>query len=393
MRETTLPFAPPALGEDELAEVLDTLRSDWITTGPKTTRFERAFAEQVGAPAALGVSSCTAALHTALVALGVGPGDTVATTPMTFCSTVHVIEHAGATPVLVDVEPDTLNIDAALLATTGADARVLMPVHFAGQPCDMDQILATAARTGAAVVEDAAHALPASYHGRPVGDVSATPGVRRAVAFSFYATKNISTAEGGMLTASAELIEAARVLSLHGMSRDAWKRYTDVGSWHYDVVQAGFKYNMTDIAAALGLAQLRRLADFDRRRHEIAAQYTRAFSDLPAVETPTVRAGVHHAWHLYVLRLNLDELSIGRSAFIDELKKRRISTSVHFIPVHLHTYYRERYGWAPEDFPVAFREFQRTISLPIYPRMDDEDVQDVVEAVTEVAESHRARVH
>jgi dTDP-4-amino-4,6-dideoxygalactose transaminase len=393
MRNSFLPFSPPTLGAEEVEGVVDTLRSDWITTGPKTVAFEQALAKEVNAPAALALNSCTAALHTALVAMGVGAGETVATTPMTFCSTVHVIEHTGATPLLVDVEPDTLNLDPRQLveAANGADLRAVLPVHFAGQPCDMDPILDVAAQQGAAVVEDAAHALPAAYRGRRVGEVANTAGVERAVAFSFYATKNVTTAEGGMLTGTEELIDSARVWSLHGMSKDAWRRYTDRGSWFYDVVEAGFKYNMTDIAAALGLGQLHRLGEFDRRRHDIAARYSEAFAGVAALEPPTARADVHHAWHLYVLRLHLDELSIDRNAFINELQDRRIGVSVHFIPVHLHTYYRERYGWRPEDFPVAYEQYQRMVSLPIYPSMTNQDVEDVIEAVTQVATANRRR--
>jgi dTDP-4-amino-4,6-dideoxygalactose transaminase len=394
VRESFLPFAPPSLGAEELAEVVDTLSSGWITTGPKTKSFEIAFAERVGAPVALGLNSCTSALHTALKALGVGPGDRVATSPMTFCSTVNVIEHTGAQPVLVDVDPATLNLDPALLAAAAAGdtLRAVMPVHFAGHPCEMDPILEVAGRHGLAVIEDAAHALPASYRGRTVGETTARPEVQRAVAFSFYATKNLTTAEGGMLTGSPELVEAARMWSLHGMSKDAWKRYSDKGSWFYEVVAPGFKYNMTDIAAALGLRQLERLDTFDLRRQEIARQYTEALSDCPAVETPTSQPDVHHAWHLYVLRLNLAELCIDRAEFISQLQARNIGVSVHFIPIHLHPYYRDRYGWRPEDLPVAFEQFQRTVSLPIYPRMSDGDIADVVAAVKEVTSLHRKKV-
>jgi dTDP-4-amino-4,6-dideoxygalactose transaminase len=267
-----------------------------------------------------------------------------------------------------------------------------MPVHFAGHPCEMDPILEVAGRHGLAVLEDAAHALPASYRGRTVGETTAFPEVQRAVAFSFYATKNLTTAEGGMLTGSPELVEAARTWSLHGMSKDAWKRYSDKGAWFYEVVAPGFKYNMTDIAAALGLRQLQRLDAFDLRRQEIARRYTEALSDCPAVETPTSRPDVHHAWHLYVLRLNLAELVIDRAEFISQLQARNIGVSVHFIPIHLHPYYRDRYGWRPEDLPVAFEQFQRTVSLPIYPRMSDGDIADVVAAVKDVASLHRKKV-
>lgn len=379
MRKTFLPFSPPMIGEEEIAEVVDTLRSDWITTGPKTKRFEEEFASYLGAPAALALNSCTAALHTALVTLGVGPGDEVITTPMTFAASVNVIEHVGARPVLVDVEPDTLNIDPLQIERALTPrTRAILPVHYAGHPVDLDAIFELARPRGIIVLEDAAHALPASYKGRRIGS-SGNP-----VAFSFYATKNLTTAEGGMLTGDPEFIERARVLSLHGMSRDAWKRYDKGGSWYYEVVAPGFKYNMTDIQASLGLWQLRKLEAFQRRRREVVKKYNEAFQQVEALETPVERPEVEHAWHLYVLRLRLEALRIDRNRFIDELKARNIGTSVHFIPIHLHPYYRDKYGYKPEDFPVAYANYQRMLSLPLNPRLTDEDVADVIEAVLDV---------
>ncbi|HVF44351.1 MAG TPA: DegT/DnrJ/EryC1/StrS aminotransferase family protein, partial [Pyrinomonadaceae bacterium] len=360
MRDTFLPFSPPLIGEEEIEEVVDTLRSGWITTGPKVRRFEEEFAAYVGAPAALGLNSCTAALHTALAALGVGVGDCVVTTPMTFVSSVHVIEHVGARPLLADVEPDTLNLDPRRVAEVIASARrgglkvrALLPVHLYGHPCDMNPLMDLAREYGLAVVEDAAHALPASHEGRRVGSFASLFDVPVMTCFSFYATKNLTTGEGGMLTGPPELVEEARVWSLHGMSRDAWNRYGEKGSWFYEVVRPGFKYNLTDIAAALGLGQLRKLGGFQARRAEIARRYTEAFSRLEELEVPTSRPEVEHAWHLYVLRLNLERLSITREQFIEEMRERRIGTSVHFIPVHTHPYYRDRYGFEPDDFPVA----------------------------------------
>lgn len=379
MRKTFLPFSPPMIGEEEIAEVVDTLRSDWITTGPKTKRFEEEFASYLGAPAALALNSCTAALHTALVTLGVGPGDEVITTPMTFAASVNVIEHVGARPVLVDVEPDTLNIDPLQIERALTPrTRAILPVHYAGHPVDLDAIFELARPRGIIVLEDAAHALPASYKGRRIGS-SGNP-----VAFSFYATKNLTTAEGGMLTGDPEFIERARVLSLHGMSRDAWKRYDKGGSWYYEVVAPGFKYNMTDIQASLGLWQLRKLEAFQRRRREVVKKYNEAFQQVEALETPVERPEVEHAWHLYVLRLRLEALRIDRNRFIDELKARNIGTSVHFIPIHLHPYYRDKYGYKPVDFPVAYANYQRMLSLPLNPRLTDEDVADVIEAVLDV---------
>jgi dTDP-4-amino-4,6-dideoxygalactose transaminase len=404
MRSKFLPFSPPLIEEDEIAEVVDTLRSEWITTGPKVRRFEDEFAAFIGAPAALALNSCTAALHVALVTLGIGPGDAVITTTMTFCSSVHVIEHIGAFPILVDVEYDTLNIDpkkieAAIesnIKKLKFEIKALLPVHLYGHPCDMKSILEISRIYNLVIIEDAAHALPAKYEGCYIGrmmpgDENSQSQIRNAklTCFSFYATKNITTAEGGMLTGQPDLIEEARIWSLHGMSRDAWKRYSSQGSWYYEVIRPGFKYNMTDIQAAIGLHQLRKLPQFQARRREIARRYNEAFSQLEELQIPTERPEVEHAWHLYVLRLNLEMLKIDRARFIEELKARNIGTSVHFIPIHLHSYYRNRYGYKPEDFPVAFREYQRIISLPLYPRMSDQDVEDVIEAVIDVVKLYR----
>lgn len=380
-RSTFLPFSPPAISEEEIAAVADTLRSDWITTGPKTRRFESEFAQYLGAPAALALNSCTAALHLALLALNIGPGDEVITTPMTFCSSVHVIEHVGARPVLADVEPDTLAIDPARVAEAITPrTRAIMPVHYAGHPVDLALLIDLARAHNMYLVEDAAHALPAAYRGQRVGTIG------DLTAFSFYATKNLTTAEGGMLAGVPDLIERARLLSLHGMSRDAWKRYDANGSWYYEVVEAGWKYNMTDIQAAIGLVQLQRLQAMQQRRREIVAQYNAAFGQIDALQTPTERPDVESAWHLYVLRLHLDRLTIDRARFIEELRARNIGTSVHFIPIHLHPYYRDKYGFAPDDFPIAYREYQRLISLPLHPGLTDEDVQDVIAAVRDIVE-------
>ena len=409
IRKDFLPFSPPFIGEQEIAEVLDTLKSDWITTGPKVESFEKEFAEAIGAKGALALSSGTGALHVALAALGIGRDDRVITTPMTFCSSAHVIEQLGAQPLFVDVDPDTLNIapmgiiealegrEAApqLRAASRGRVKAILPVHLYGQPCDMRAILEIARNHGLAVVEDAAHALPAKYEGvlvgspQPVGNDDAAP--RVMTGFSFYATKNLTTAEGGMLTGPQELLDESRIWALHGLSRDAWKRYGSQGSWYYEVVRPGFKYNMTDIQASIGLHQLRRLPQFHARRCEIAGQYNRAFSQFEELQIPTVRPEVEHAWHLYVLRLNLERLSLSRNAFIDELHSRNIGSSVHFIPLHLQPYYREKYGFNPEDFPVAYRESQRIVSLPVYPRMTDQDVRDVINAVAAIIEVYRSR--
>lgn len=384
IRSEFLPFSPPSISVAEIEAVVDTLRSNWITTGPKTKLFETEFSHYLGAESALALNSCTAALHVALAALDVGPGDEVITTPMTFTSTVNVIEHVGATPVLADISPDTLNIDPARVAeVVTSRTRALLPVHYAGHPADMTPLLEFAKRHELRVVEDAAHALPAYYQGQMIGTLG------DLTAFSFYATKNLTTAEGGMLTGSPDLIEKARVYSLHGMSRDAWNRYGQNGSWYYEIVAPGFKYNMTDIQAAIGLVQLQRLEEMQNRRYEIVRQYNEAFGPVEELQTPTERANVQSAWHLYVLRLNLEQLRIDRARFIEEMKARNIGTSVHFIPIHIHPYYRDKYGWKPEDFPVAYREYQRVVSLPLHPGLTDEDVQDVIAAVLDIVETYR----
>lgn len=383
-RETFLPFSPPAISEQEIDAVVDTLRSSWITTGPKTKTFEAEFSTYVNAPAALAVNSCTGALHIALAALDIGPGDEVITTPMTFASSVNVIEHAGATPVLVDVEPDTLNIDPARVAEAiSPRTRAILPVHYTGHPAEMNPLMEMAKQRDLRIIEDAAHALPAKYDGKMIGTIG------DFTAFSFYATKNLTTAEGGMLTGDVDLVDQARIWSLHGMSRDAWKRYEKNGSWYYEIVAPGFKYNMTDIQAAIGLVQLQRLEAMQQRRYEIVRQYNAAFSDMDELQAPIERPNVQSAWHLYVLRLNLDRLSIDRSQFIDEMSARNIGTSVHFIPIHLHPYYRNKYGWQPNDFPVAYHEYQRLVSLPLHPGLTDDDVADVITAVQDIVYHNR----
>jgi dTDP-4-amino-4,6-dideoxygalactose transaminase len=385
MRETFLPFSPPSVGDAEIAEVVDTLRSRWITTGPRVKRFEEEMAARLDAPAALAVSSGTAALHLALVLGGIGPGDEVITTPMTFTASVAVIEHVGARPVLVDIEPDTLNIDPARVRAAVSDrTRAVVAVHYGGHPCEMDPLLAICREHGLLLVEDAAHALPAVYRGRTVGSGD------NPAAFSFYATKNLTTAEGGLLTGSPDLVERGVVASLHGMDKDAWKRNDQGGSWRYDVVMPGFKYNMTDLQAALGLVQLSRLAGFQARRRAIVAAYAAAFGPLGVFDLPVERDHCESAWHLYPLRLRPGALSLDRDAFIERMRERNIGTSVHFIPVHTFTYYREKYGYRPGDFPVTRHEAERLVSIPLHPGLTDADVQDVIEAVTAVAADHPA---
>ena len=383
MRSKFLPFAVPDIDEAELDEIRDTLASGWLTTGPKTKRFEAEFAGRVGAKHAIAVNSCTAAMHLALEALGIGPGDEVITTPYTFAATAAVVRYLGARPVFVDVEPRTLNIASDMIESAITPrTKAILPVHIAGLPADLDAIHAVAKRYGLPVIEDAAHAFPSSYKGRPIGAIS------DVTCFSFYATKTITTGEGGMIcTESDPIAERCRIMSLHGISKDAWKRYTAAGSWYYEIMAPGYKYNMTDIGAGIGLAQLRKSDRMWERRREIAERYDQAFGSMPELQLPTGSESCRHAWHLYMLRLNLDQLRIDRAQFIEELKRRNIGTSVHFIPLHIHPYYRDTYGYSPRDVPVAYSQYQRVMSLPLYSKMTGHDVQDVVAAVTEITEN------
>jgi dTDP-4-amino-4,6-dideoxygalactose transaminase len=384
--ESPLPFALPDITEAEIQAVVQVLRSRWLTTGGQAREFERRFAAAVGAPHAVALNSCTAALHLALEGLGVATGDLVYLPTYTFAASAEVVRYLGATPVLVDVDPLTLNLDTEALreqVTADLDGRrgrpaVIMPVHFSGVPCEMPPLWDLAREHGLAVVEDAAHAFPASRGGRMVGDLpDDVPG---AVCFSFYATKTITTGEGGMAVTSDEaLATRMRTMSLHGLSHHAWNRYAAGGSWRYDIVAPGYKYNLTDVAAAMGLVQLERATQMRDRRAEIGASYNAAFADLP-VELPTVPLDAESAWHLYVLRVDPDA-SDERDRVIAALSEDGIGTSVHFIPLHLHSYYRETYGHQPGDFPVATAEFKRALSLPVYSAMSDSDVDRVICAV------------
>ncbi len=385
MRRTFLPFAPPQIGEAEIKEVVDTLRSGWLSTGPKTGRFEEQFAHRCPAPATLALNSGTAGLHLALKALDIGPGDEVVTSPLTFAASVNVIEHVGARPVFVDVDRATLTLDPNLLEVAVTPrTKAIIAVHYAGHPVDLDPILSVATQYGIALVEDAAHALPAAYKGRSIGSGD------NFASFSFYATKNLTTGEGGMLTASPELISRARLLSLHGMSRDAWRRYEKGGSWRYEILAPGFKYNMSDIQASLGTHQLEKLQQMHQRRKTVARKYSERFSLNPALEVPAQMADVEHAWHLYVLRLRSEMLLIDRDTFVDLLIRRNIGCSVHFIPMHIQPYYRVKYGWRADDFPEAYQNFSRMLSLPLHPGLTDSDVEDVIEAVETLTRAYLA---
>ena len=380
-----VPFSESWVGEEEIEAVARCLRSGWLTSGPEVLEFERRFAIYLGCAHAVAVNSCTAALHLALEAVGVKPGSEVITSPMTFTATAAVIEHLGARPVLADCDPVTLNLDPAQIEERITPrTRAILPVHFAGQPCDMDPILACARAHRLAVVEDAAHALPARYKGHVVGTIGDIS------CFSFEATKTITTGEGGMaVTNHDEYVERMRTMRLHGLSRDAWKRYGRGATWFYDVQAAGFKYNLTDVAAALGLEQLKRCDAFHARRRAIARRYREAFADLCGLCAPEVADELGHAWHLYVIQLATDALAISRDRFIRLLAERNIGASVHFIPLHLHRHYRMRYGFQPTDYPNAFAAYQRIVSLPLYPKMTDADVDAVIGAVRDLAQTYR----
>lgn len=381
MRTNFLPFSPPFIGSEEIDAVSSVLRSGWITSGPGVKRFEAQFASFVGAKDALALNSCTAGLHIALVMLGIGPGDEVIVPTMTFAATANVVEHVGARPVLVDVEVDTLNIDPnATAEAITPRTRAMIPVHYGGHPADMDALLALADKHGLAIIEDAAHAVSATYKGQPIGSIG------DLTAFSFYATKNLTTGEGGMLTVGrgrTDLAEA-RVLALHGMSRDAWKRYSREGSWYYEIIAPGYKYNMTDIQAAIGQVQLNKLAAMQARRRAIVEQYQRALEPMGAFILPVERDEVESAWHLFPIRLN-SEWPINRNDMIELMKQQNIGTSVHFIPLHVHPFYREKYSLRPEQFPVAQKAYERLVSIPLHPGLSEADISDILSAIHRIS--------
>ena len=384
-RDTFIPYNVPNITETEIDEVVDTLKSGWLAKGPRTMEFEKHFAEYLGAKHAIAMNSCTAALHVALVTQGIGPGDEVITTPMTFASTANTIIHTGATPVLADVDYQTGCIDPdEIKKKITPRTKAIVPVHYSGQVCDLDRIYDLADQHGLFVSEDAAHALWSRYKGRLIGNE-----LKGAASYSFYATKNLATGDGGMLVTNDDKVnERARVFCGQGMSHNAWNRYAKGGTWKYDIVEPGFKYNMFDIQAALGLIQLRRLEEMQEARLKIAARFQEAFGAMDAIEEPTVPDYATHCWHLYVIRIVPELLTIDRDQFIVELSERNVGTSVHFIPVHNMTAYTTRFGYQPEDFPNAQKHFERCISLPLYPTMTDEQVQYVIDAVADIVEKY-----
>ena len=387
-RAEFLPIAAPDVGDRERELVLQALESGWITTGARAFELARRVADLAGAKHGLAVNSATGALHLALEAMGIGEGDEVITSPYTFVATVNVIEHVRATPVLADVEPGTLCIDPRRVAEAITPrTRAVIAVDYAGHPCDYDALREITRGRGIRLIDDAAHSLGAASHGRPVGHAS----LADATAFSFYATKNLTTGEGGALVTDDDaLAERVALLTLHGMNRDAWKRYGAGGSWFYEVTAPGWKYNLSDLLASIGLAQLERFEASQRRRHELVARYAEKFASVPEVRIPPVRDGMTHAWHLYPIALELEQLRIDRARFIEELRALNIGTSVHFIPIHYHPHFRDRLKLAPGAFPVAEDAYARAITLPLFPRMTDRDVDDVVGAVAAIAAAHRA---
>lgn len=383
-REDFIPYNLPDITQAEIDEVVDTLRSGWIAKGPRTLKYEKEFAEYLGAKHAIAVNSCTAALHISLLTQNIGPGDEVITTPMTFASTASTILHCGAKPVFADIDYRTGCIDPEEVAKKiTPHTKAIVPVHYSGQVCDLDRIYELADEHNLYVSEDAAHALWSRYKGRLIGNK-----LRGAASYSFYATKNLATGDGGMLvTDRDDIAERARILVGQGMSHNAWNRYAKGGSWKYDIVEPGYKYNMFDIQAALGLVQLSRMEEMQARRLAIAARYQEEFGKIDAVEPPFVPEFTTHCWHLYVLRIVPELLTIDRDQFIVELNERNVGTSVHFIPTHTMTAFR-KLGWKEGDFPMAEKHFERIISLPLYPSMTDEQVQYVIDAVRDIVEKY-----
>ncbi len=385
MREKFLPFHLPSLEEEEIEKVTKVLKSGWITTGPRVKQFEEDFSKYIGCKHSVAANSCTAALHLALDALGLKEGDEVIIPTMTFATTGEVVTYLRNRPVLVDCDEDTLLVNInEIEKKINKKTKAIIPVHYAGQPCSMNEILEIARENNLMVIEDAAHSLPTRYRGKLIGTIG------DITCFSFYATKPVTTGEGGMAcTENDDFADKMKIMSLHGIDRDAWKRYSAEGSWYYEIREAGYKYNLTDIAAALGIAQLKRCDEFYRRREQIANKYTQSFKEFSEIKTPIVREYGSHAWHLYVIQLNLEMLKLDRAQFIEKMRSNGIGCSVHFIPLHLHPYYRKTFGYKPEEFPVASQVYERVVSLPIYPRMTDEDVDYVTDNVINIIEEYK----
>jgi len=381
-RDKYLVFGSPLIEEPEIQEVVDTLRSGWLGTGPKVAQFEDIFKEYTGAKHAMALNSCTAGLHLAMVVTGIRQGDEVITTPLTFCSTANAIIHTGATPVFVDVEKDTMNIDPERIAEAITPrTKAIIPVHFAGRPCNMDAIMDIAQRHDLIVIEDAAHCIEGRYKGKKIGNIG------DMTCFSFYVTKNIVTGEGGMVTTNnEEWADKIKMYGLHGLSKDAWRRYSDEGFIHYQVIFPGYKYNMMDIQASLGIHQMKRVTQYLQRRKEIWERYNNAFSNLPVICPLDPENDTVHARHLYTLLIDTDKIKKSRNEVQQELHELNIGTGIHFISLHLHDYYKKTYSFKPDDFPNAKYISERTISLPFSPKLDDKDIEDVIIAISKVME-------
>jgi dTDP-4-amino-4,6-dideoxygalactose transaminase len=379
VRDNFLVFGSPAIGEDEINEVVSCLRSGWLGTGPRVAQFEKDFAayKLVDNTHVAAVNSCTAALHISMIAAGIGPGDEVITTPMTFCASVNAIIHSGATPVLADIDPLTLNINPEMIeAAITPHTRAILPVHFAGRPCEMDTIMTIADKHGLKVIEDCAHAIETEYKGKKAGAMGDFG------CFSFYVTKNIVTGEGGMVLArNLKDIERIKVLALHGMSKDAWNRFSDAGYKHYQIVECGFKYNMMDIQAAIGIHQLKRIKSYRERRGEIWSLYMDKLSELPISLPAPVDEDQVHAFHLFTLQIDYDKCGISRDEFLSGMTRQNIGMGVHYLSIPEHPFYQQHYGWAPEKFRNAMKVGRETVSLPLSPALTDQDVNDVIEAV------------
>ena len=385
MRKDFLVFGSPLIGQDEIDEVVDSLRSGWISTGPKVARFEARFKSYIGSEYALALNSCTAGLHLSMIVAGLKEGDEVITTPMTFGATANAILHSRAKPVFVDISLPSMNIDPGKIEAHITDkTKAIVPVHFAGRPCDMNSIKEIAQKHHLIIIEDAAHALEATYHGQKVGTIG------DLTVFSFYVTKNLVTGEGGMITtANGSYAEMIQTYALHGMSKGAWKRYSDEGFKHYRIVYPGFKYNMMDIQAALGIHQLSKTENYLKRRKEIWDRYDDALQNLPCDIPPPPEKNTRHARHLYTILLRLDELTADRDTVQQSLHAENIGTGIHFISLHLHPYYQETFGYKRSDYPNATYVSDRTISLPLSAKLTDEDVTDVINAVTKVLTNHQ----
>jgi perosamine synthetase len=385
MNKDYLLFHKPFISEDEINEMVDTLQSGWLSMGPKTIKFEEEFNKYIGSKRSVAVSSWTAAGHLTLEAFGIEKGDEVIVPTMTFPATAEIVCYFGATPVIVDVDEDTLNISLnEIEKAITPKTKAIIPVHYGGQPCDLDEIHEIAKTHNLKVLEDAAHSLPATYKGKKIGTIS------DVTCFSFYATKTLSTGEGGMIcTNNEEIAERCAIMRLHGINRDAWKRYSEAGSWYYEVVAPGYKYNFTDLQASLGLPQLKKVDIMWEWRKKIASRYFEGLKHLDLITLPTIKSDRESSWHLFPIRLNLDMITKNRAQIIDELKNNNVGVGVHFMPVHQHLYYSETFKLDDKNYPVASASFPRLMSLPIYPGMTDQSVEKVINTLMEILNKYR----